>query len=68
MSYKEKLRDTFEVARDYFPIIILYGTLLVVFLSHVLVIFFDRKDLEEMARSSTCFFIGGLFGLRLFRS
>lgn len=68
MSYKQRLIDTFEVARDYFPILILYGTLLVVLLSNVLVIFFGRTDLEGMARSSARFLIGGLFGMRLFRS
>lgn len=65
MSYKERLRDTFEVARDYFRILILYGTLLIVVLSNVLVIFFGRTDLEGMARSSICFFIGALFSLRV---
>lgn len=68
MSYKQRLRDTFEVARDYFPILILYATLLVVLLSNALVIFFGRTDLEGMARGSACFFIGGLFGMSSFRS
>ena len=58
MSYKEKLRDTFEAMIDYLPIVILYGTLLVLLISNTLVIFFGRSDLEKLSRSAFCFFIG----------
>lgn len=58
MSYKEKLKDTLEVLIDYLPIVILYGNILVLFISTILIIFFGRSDLEKLCRSAFCFFIG----------
>lgn len=58
MSYKEKLRDTFEAMIDYLPIVILYGTLLILAISTILVLFFGRADLEKLSRSSFFFLVG----------
>lgn len=58
MSYKEKLRDTFEAMIDYLPIVILYATLLTLVISTTLVIFFGRSDLEKLSRYSFYFLVG----------
>lgn len=67
MSNKNIIRIILEFLRDYPQFVMLYGLFIFIVIANILIIFFGRSDLKEITHSAWCFFVGGIFGMSLFR-
>lgn len=67
MSYKEKLIDILEVGINYLSTILLFVILLFIVIVNILIIFFGRADLKDMAKSASLYFLGGMLGRAMSR-